>query len=51
MRSNAEVEDDFGLINEDAETNWIVEVSLRNKEEFDQLMTRSEYDQMVEEEG
>lgn len=44
---NEELEEDPAVINENPYTSWIIEVSLENKSELDDLMSGAEYKKMT----
>tara|TARA_Y100000588_G_C13565056_1_gene632085 strand:+ start:109 stop:483 length:375 start_codon:yes stop_codon:yes gene_type:complete len=48
LKINNSIEDEPEKINKDAEgVGWIVEIEIQNLEELDSLLTRQEYDQLI----
>ena len=45
---NEEVMDDFGLLNEAAETHWMLQILIADKGNFDDLMDSSDYEKLLE---
>lgn len=47
VHMNDDVEEDPNIINENAESNWIVEIELSNESELDELLTKEDYDKIT----
>lgn len=49
LKSNEDLADDPSLLNQDAYENWMIQVELSDTSEIDELMSATEYEELIKE--